>query len=957
MSESFPTDAPDTVLELPPELVDLDAELALFSAAERSSFAPELEAELRSEWNRGPRRRSGLARARRAVGATAAALILTGMAVPPARASLITGLNRLFDALQEPAAPRPAVPLPQDPALEVPAGIEMTLQAQPPRLPPGDDVRPNGAEAPDLEPAGELPAFRPSPFTYPTIADAEAEQDLIRRHYPPDLQRAGIGGTVRLLLWVAEDGSVDNVQTRSNSGVPALDRAAMQGARSLRFNPASRDGQPVGTYVEFDVVFEPIEEDWVPPSVIPVGDPELPEGFAYELPEDGPLTLAIPATIRLEAKELLGVSLGASDEAIESQFGSLDRVLAGDPPAGRNPFSWRREVARELERAMARDPENPAPVLALARIRRKQGLRAEARALYERGVERAKRGVRPVSPRLVAELKYELADIVRESWLSGADLGVLPADVLAQVACMRRPGGSGLETLIALNYVCPAELGATLAESFQPDDRGKADREAMEQLLEGAVEVFPGHVPANVAILLGVADEELWLDLLNRSRRFAWATSGHPYSFLLSGLALQRLGRSEEAMLDFTQAFGVLGDDVEAQLRDVSSLGADDGEAPADFWVGLDPILNTGVNEREVEHLARAAYAYLRFGTLDSDAARLWLRYGRPVAVRTFGTADLRTEFWDYGQGPDVTLSRPATADDRSYTPEAETYLDDLREVLPHWYGTRARSLYSLPAQTARFRGVEAGTGELEVRFEVPPALETFEGDSLDLGLHLLAADGSTLSATRRRIAGDAVRLLTLVEEAAVGAVVELYNDRTREAAAVRLTALRSRERGVDQRISDLMLVEPAAPLDRTIGRADGWVRPLARHERIAEARVGVMFELYDLPEVTSPYYRIRVEVQSETSGETRELAFRPGGQNLFGTEWTRSPAGRDGRAVEYLTLDLDGLRAGLYTLRVVVQFEEGEEIIEELNGISVLHPGTPVSAEPGLRPMRMQYD
>ncbi len=948
----FMTPLHDDAFELPPELVELDAELSMFSAAERSSFAPELEAELQSAWTRGPGRSSRFVRARRAVVATAAALVLTGMAVPPARASLITGLNRLIDAFQEPQVARPTVDLPEAPALDPPAGRDMAIQA-PPDLPPPDPAA--SAAVATAEVVDELPPFKASPVTYPTLADPEAERDLIRRHYPPDLQRAGVGGTVRLLLWVAEDGSVDNVQTRSNSGVPALDRAAMQGARSLRFDPASYDGEPVGTWVEFDLVFEPADDEWTPPVVFPVGDPELPDGFEYELSEDGPLTLAIPAPIRIEAKELLGVAMGRTGDEIESRLGPLDGLLAGDPPAGANPFAWRRDAASELERAMARDPENPAPVLALARIRRKQGLRAEARTLYERGVARAKRGIRPVSPRLVAELKYELADIVRESWLTWASLGVLPDGALAGTPCMRRPGGTDLETLVALNYVCPTELGATLDESFEPDPRGEADRAAMHELLEDAVEVFPGHVAANVAILLGLADEELWLDLLNRSRRFAWATSGHPYSFLLSGLALQRLGRSEEALADFEQAFGVLGDDVEEQLRDVAGLTSDPGDRADEFWIGLDPILNTEVNEREVEHLARAAYAYLRFGALDNDAAQLWLRYGRPDAVRTFGTADLRTEFWDYGQGPDLTLSRPATADVRSYTPEAETYLDDLREAFPHWYGTRARSLYSLPAQTARFRGLEAGAGELEVHFEIPQALETFAGDSLDLGLYLIAADGSTTSATRRRIAGDSIRLRTLVDEDAVGAVVELYNRRTRQAAAVRATALRSRVVGVDQRISDLMLVSAALPLDRDIGRADRWVRPLVRQDRVDDSRVGIMFELYDLPESDSPYYRIRVEARSESSGESHDIAFRPAGQNLFGTEWTRKPAGKEGRAVEYLTLDLDGLHPGAYTLRVVVDFDEGSEIVEQLGGVTLMHPGLPSSDELELRPMRMQ--
>ncbi|MBT8335995.1 MAG: hypothetical protein KJO11_05285, partial [Gemmatimonadetes bacterium] len=110
---------PDSELEpltgLPPELADLDAELARFQAEERSSFAPELEAELAHEWIRGPRWSLG-ERARRAAAAAVIGLTLTGLAVPPARASIVDGLQRLIGALQDAeeqgATPaEPAVPV------------------------------------------------------------------------------------------------------------------------------------------------------------------------------------------------------------------------------------------------------------------------------------------------------------------------------------------------------------------------------------------------------------------------------------------------------------------------------------------------------------------------------------------------------------------------------------------------------------------------------------------------------------------------------------------------------------------------------------------------------------------------------------------------------------------------------------------------------------------------------
>jgi hypothetical protein len=302
--------------------------------------------------------------------------------------------------------------------------------------------------------------------------------------------------------------------------------------------------------------------------------------------------------------------------------------------------------------------------------------------------------------------------------------------------------------------------------------------------------------------------------------------------------------------------------------------------------------------------------------------------------VRSFGRADLRTEFWDYGQGPDVTLSRPATSDERSLTPEGEAYLEELRGVFPHWYGTRARPLYSLPAQAARFRGLERGTGEIEVQLDVPPALETFESDSLDIGLFLLAADGSHISETTRRIAGDHVRLRTAAGPDVAGVVVELYNARTHEAAALRMPAFRGVEVAEDPRVSDLWLVEAASPEEREVSRVDGWIRPLSRPDVVDDDQVGVFFELYDLPLDESRFYRISVKLQSETTGDVLVLPYRPSGQDLFGTEWTRSAAGYPGGSTEYVAVDLSGARPGVYTLRVEAELAGGETVSTSLSGV-----------------------
>lgn len=909
---------------LPPELAELDAELLRFGAAERPSFAPELESELAEVWEAGPRRAPGRLR-RRLAAATIAGLLVVGAAVPPARASLTDGIESLLDAFRDPApallvTAERASPQPLDAR---PGSVEAAALPEAEVESPGTDSRP-AAEV--VESPGELPAFAPARVTYPTLIDEDADRRLIRDFYPPELQREGVGGTVRLLLWVAEDGSVDHLRVQGASGVPALDRAALQGAGTLRFHPATRDGRPVGTYVEFDLVFTPVEQEWVAQRIDPVATPVLPEAPTWTLADDGPLAIVVPQKLRMEARELLVLAVGDPAEEIEARLGPLDGILAGEPPAGASPLRWRDDAIRELERARARDLDNPAPVLALARIRRRQGLRAEARTLLTRGLERVARDARSVSPQLVAELNYELGDVVRESWSSQAGLGVVPETAVAELNCAPRdPSESTVETLAAWNFVCPTALESVLHSQFEPLDIGDVDHELMKGYFRAAVDAVPTHVGGNVALLLEEADAGRWLDVLTGARRFVTASQGHPYGLLLEGLALQRLRRSEEAQVAFDRALAALGPEMEQRFRDASSVDVE--PAGDDPWFALDPIALTTVNEREVEHLARAAYAYLRFGDLESDGAEVWLRYGRPVEMRALGTTKLRTEFWDFGPGPDLTFTRAGGAAVRRFTPEAATYLDELRGVFPHWYGTRARTLYELPAQLARYRGEGAGRGVAEVYLQVPGALHQQSRDSVEIGLFVVATDGSRRVVERRWTRDPIATLRAEYGPEASEIVVEVYDPNTRQAAGLRAPAFSPRMVTGSGGLSDLLLVRP--PLS---GRGEGV--PLARPEVVVGDPVSTRFEVYDLD--AEQGWQMWVELDSETSEHRLVVPSRTAAASTFEAVWTLDTASAQSTLGESLELDLVGVRPDVYTLRVVLESSEGRRIIEEITGLRV---------------------
>ena len=934
----YPENPLDPVPGLPPELAALDAELASLRMAERPSFAPELEGELRREALRPRPPRRGTARP--ALAAAVVALLLVGVTVPPARASLVRAGTSLVRLLEPPApdpAPSAEPATTAEPAAEVAAEAGVAAAG----APDGAPLPPSGAAAAAAAPPSSEP-FRPPVVTLPEMVDEEADSRLMRRHYPPRLQEAGIGGTVNLLLWVDSSGAVDHVQIRQGSGIEALDRAALTAAPQLRFRPATHSGRRVGTWVEFPLTFEVTAPS--PPALpAPVDLPDVPDRRP-SVPPEWTGEAIVPAPIAMEAKELLRTALG-DHPAMEARFGTLDGLLEGEPPRGASPLAWRDDAADALERSMVRDPDNPAPYLALARIRRKQGLRTDARVLFERGIQRARRAGDRVSPQLVAELSYELGLVLEEEWMQAEAPGALDPDALGAASCPRagdpmRSGEAAVgQALVAWSTLCPEELDHLLAEGWRAPAGAEPALARMRASFEAAVDADPAHVGANVELLLDLAHQEHWFDLLNGARRFAWATRGHPYALLLSGLALQRLGRAEEAADDLRRGLEGLPPEEADRIADPRVLmdaraaaqysateGADRQRATRGFWAPLDPVLATEVNERFVEHLVRGAHALLRFGGAGTDPGEVWVRYGRPDAVRVLGEGmGVRTEFWDYGRGPDVTFRRSPANGTPDLTGEARAYLDDLRSVLPHRYAAGAGSVFTLPAQVARFRTTHGL--ELEIHARVPDVLATRASDTLELGLYQLGPGGERVTVDRRRIAAreSELRFKARAAPGASQVAVELYHPELRQAVSLRAPIAVAG----DPRGSDLLLTAPAAPATRDVHRALEWVSPSARGDLLEGDAAGLLFELYDL-DPDAPPYALRVELEPQGGGEVLTVPFRPAGQTLFGDRWSRRPYPGPAHGTEYVTLDLRGVPAGAFDLRVRVDLGSGGELLLE---------------------------
>ena len=235
-----------------PDLVRLDRHLRDISIEERCSFGPELRAELAAEYARlRSSRPSRLPQGR--VASMAAAVVILVVAgtwtVPPARAALTRLLQSVPEAepaaaepLREvtPSVPRVLVEVEELPVLED-LGPEVDLSVPP---------RPSIGDVPDGPPP-------PPPPTLPSLLDRDLARRIVTDEYPVALQRGGVGGVVRVLLWVRPDGAPESPALRVSSGVRELDEAALRATRSFRFLAATRAGQKVGTWVEFSIRFEP----------------------------------------------------------------------------------------------------------------------------------------------------------------------------------------------------------------------------------------------------------------------------------------------------------------------------------------------------------------------------------------------------------------------------------------------------------------------------------------------------------------------------------------------------------------------------------------------------------------------------------------------------------------------------------------------------------------------------
>lgn len=116
----------------------------------------------------------------------------------------------------------------------------------------GSQVSRLAAQAPPQPPDGSPPV---TPTVRPTLVNVPDVQRALMAAYPVQLRDAGIGGAPQVWAHIDERGAVIDSRIYESSETEALDAAALEVARVMRFTPARNGDQPVAMWVVIPIRF------------------------------------------------------------------------------------------------------------------------------------------------------------------------------------------------------------------------------------------------------------------------------------------------------------------------------------------------------------------------------------------------------------------------------------------------------------------------------------------------------------------------------------------------------------------------------------------------------------------------------------------------------------------------------------------------------------------------------
>lgn len=646
------------------------------------------------------------------------------------------------------------------------------------------------------------------------------------------------------------------------------------------------------------------------------------------------------------------------------------QILARQAGSGLGDMFKRRTAGAHLERAIQIDRGNPYYYLELGRLRMKQGLlRVAAGPLFRRALETAEeRG----DPAVTAEVHAELADIHFRRWQASGHRRLIT--------------GSGLQFDPELAMGDEHYTRDFLSQSSsEVPDAGELDLRQAEASYRAGFAAWPAHDASAAGLLTILYDGNRLEEYLEIARQFVRAAPENARAHLFWGLGLWRSHRVREASRAFERAVALMTPAERARLTDLSVImraaearsyqgltSAQREEFNRIYWSANDPLKLTPENEHLLEHLARVAYADMRFSApelhlrgWETDRGVIYIRYGPPPVVATFppGTDQIGddpsmlgkiTTVWYYPErNLRFVFHGPPGYNFARFAGDFVAYVEDARYQMPVKYDNVPvdEALDSIPVQAVAFRpraGADTLGTEL-VLFAGIPLKEMATGVDLDQGplqTGVFVTDRyerdmhvSRRAETVRFDAEGQFENRTFVTHLPPGEYryrVEARQPTTQRAA--RGAALLTLE-GFDRpslTLSDVLLADRVAPRDEdaTAGdRSDFFIDPNPQMAFAPGERLHLYWELYNLtPDSTgTARYRAEIVLRVQSLERTGIAAQIVGGvldamgatargddQVSVSYEVSEGLAGRD-RVPAWVALDLAEAPRGSYLLELVI--------------------------------------
>lgn len=633
-------------------------------------------------------------------------------------------------------------------------------------------------------------------------------------------------------------------------------------------------------------------------------------------------------------------------------WGLLGSVLTELASGVATDFQERLEADKALRRALKLDPRNPAYLMSLGRLMRKQQLYLDARRVLNRAADAVEKQPEKITPAEVAGLWYQLGLYYEDVYLDTRDL------VVVHSLPVYTPDCAGLGSF-CLNFTRPKAFNEHFRRAASLDEFGEDDLEHTVDAFRRALGADGTHAGAFRRLAVHLLQQSDYGEARRLARRFQHDAPDDPWGYITLGLVYQRMGEDSLAEAEFDRGLALAGPDISDHYRSVSTIlresQAEEYEGANEIarrrleevlWRKSDPLYLTHANEVRVAHLGRVAFADLWFedpssGSWGADTERgvVYVRYGPPRQVwqvqrdepGAVGNLGGRWIFWNYGwELPNFIFEKQLRFRRAMHmlSSASKQIEEEAREIQPAIYST-SFELHGYQVQLARFRGVADTIVEVDFYSEVPGDLLLSQPDTLDLGIFLFgAAEHRELyRRTLQLPMAPSPKALTYSLPLGRGRFTVSIEARARDGRAAVHRGELEVEPYRDGRLalSDLVLATAVTP--KAEAPADR--RDFAIHVNRAttfdpDLPVSVYWEVYGLATDEEGFADYRVELtvtDAEGKGVLARVAraFGFGGDQKVELTYDRLVPFDGERVPEYLSLDLFDTEPGRYRLGIRV--------------------------------------